>query len=351
MSSLEDVYGVGEVRAARLREHGLTSVEEVAAAPIDGLADLLDGVGRSRARKIRYSARRLVEEGTDRPSPGRPGEERGTGRRPSARSRSGSSGDRAAGGYVTTRRVPVDDAVVVLPGRAFLTRAGGTDHPRHWRHALVSVPGDTLPEGGPTDGTVVLCPPERTAATAPGLYAALAVAGSDSEGDDDPDADPAPPASFLADVLRSGTLIPGDVIRGLYERRPELESELDAVLRNGTVLRRGESFELEDADQAELLASAGAYLPGDRVLPEGAAFDAGSTVPGDELPESASFLASGVVAVPGRRALGRLAEKAGDAANAVDASAASDALEAPDSALPLLRSGGVLLPPDAVRER
>ncbi|MFC5135237.1 MULTISPECIES: helix-hairpin-helix domain-containing protein [Haloferacaceae] len=326
MSSLEDLYGVGEVRAARLREHGLASVEEVANAPIDGLADLLDGVGRQRARQIRSSARRAVAEG----DPDRRCRDRGSGREKPPKRPSG-----ADGVYVTTRRVPAADAVVVVPGRAFLTRAGGTDHRRPWRRALVSVPGHALLESEAIDGTIVLCPPERAAATAPGLYGALAAdAGSGSGREDDPDADIAPPASFLADVLRPGTLIPGDVVRDLYERRPELESELDAVLRNGTVLRRGESFDLEDAAQAELLASAGAYLPGERVLPEGAAFDAGSTVPGDELPESASFLSAGVVAVPGSRAIGRLAADVDD-----------------DPALPLLRSGGVLLPPDAVRER
>ncbi|WP_157884836.1 helix-hairpin-helix domain-containing protein [Halorubrum aethiopicum] len=267
MSSLEDVYGVGEVRAARLREHGLESVEEVANAPIDGLADLLDGVGRQRARQVRSSARRIAaEEGVGRPRPG--GDDGGEG--PPERPRDGSP--RAAAGHVTTRRVPAADAVVVVPGRAFLTRAGGTDHPGPLGHALASVPGDGFLEADPTDWTVVLCPPDRTAAAAPGLYEALA----DDEGDARSAVD-----SFLAGVLRPGSLIPGDAVRDLYERRPDLESELDAVLRNGTVLRRGDSFDLGDPGEAELLASAGAYLRGDRVLPEGAAFDAGSAVPGE----------------------------------------------------------------------
>jgi hypothetical protein len=317
VSSLEDVYGVGTVRAARLREHGLESVEDVASAPIDGLADLLDGVGRQRARQVRSSARRLVaEKGT-----GRGGERDG---RPRTDAGTGSSGD-AVAGYVTTRRVTAAETVVVVPGRAFLTRAGGTAHPEPWRHALASVPGDALPESGATDGTVVLCPPERTATAAPGLYEALADAADDSR-----------PAvgSFLAGVLRPGTRIPGDVVRDLRGRRPELESELAAVLRNGTVLRRGDSFDLVDPGEAELLASAGTYLPGDRVLPEDAAFDAGSTVPGEEIPRRASFLSPGVVAVPGRRALGIVGGDVGG-----------------DPALALLRAGGVLLPPDAVRER
>ncbi|GAA0525980.1 helix-hairpin-helix domain-containing protein [Halorubrum aquaticum] len=314
MSSLEDVYGIGEVRAARLRDHGLGSVEEVANAPIDGLADLLDGVGRQRARRVRSSARRIAAE-----------EGGGKGGAPRERPGTRSSGEAATGGYVTTRRVAAADAVVVVPGRAFLTRAGGTDHPEPWRHALASVPGDGFLGSDPADGTVVWCPPERTAAAAPGLYEALADAEDDSRSGD---------GSFLTGVLRPGTLIPGDVVGDLYERRPELEAELDAVLRNGTVLRRGESFDLGEPAEAELLASAGTYLPGDRVLPEGAGFDAGATVPGAELPRRASFLSPGVVAVPGRRALGSLAADAGDG-----------------TAPGLLRSGGVLLPADAVRER
>ena len=305
MSSLEEIYGIGEVRAARLREHGLGSVEEVANAPIDGLADLLDGVGRQRARQVRSSARRIAAgEGTDRPS---------------------SASSAPDGGYVTTRRIPAADAVVVVPGRAFLTRAGGTDHPRALGHALASVPGDGFLETEPTDGTVVLCPPDRTAAAAPGLYEALADADEDSR---------SAIGSFLASVLRPGTLIPGDAVRELYDRRPDLESEFGSVLRNGTVLRRGDEFDLGDPGEAKLLASAGAYLRGDRVLPEGAAFDAEATLPGEDRPTQASFLSPGVVAVPGRRALGSLDADAGD-----------------DPALALLRAGGVLLPPDAVRER
>ncbi|MFC5278908.1 helix-hairpin-helix domain-containing protein [Halorubrum rubrum] len=319
MIPLEEIYGIGDVRAARLREHGLESVGEVANAPIDGLADLLDGVGRQRARQVRASARRIAaEEGADRPS---------------------SASSAPDDGYVTTRRVPAADAVVVVPGRAFLTRAGGTDHPQPWRHALASVPGEGLLESEPTSETVVLCSPDRTAAASPGLYEALAdaedgsrpVGGSAPRTEEERDGDV---GSFLAGVLRPGTLIPGDALRDLYARRPDLESELDAVLRNGTALRRGESFDLEAPAEATLLASTGTYLRGDRVLPEGAAFEAGAMLPGEEPPRQASFLAPGVVAVPGRRALGSLDADAGG-----------------DPALALLRAGGMLLPPDAVRER
>lgn len=61
MSELEKIYGIGTIRASQLQNRGLKSIEDVATA---GLSELttLDGVGQSRAKKIQYSARRLVAD-------------------------------------------------------------------------------------------------------------------------------------------------------------------------------------------------------------------------------------------------------------------------------------------------
>lgn len=319
MTSLEDVYGVGDVRAGRLREHGLETVEAVANAPVDGLADLLDGVGRSRARKIRYSARRIAaEEGAETDRAAGPGDD-----------------DAATGGYVTSRSVAAADTVVVVPGRAFLTRPGRTDYPDRWRRALVSVPGPRRvgPDAEMSDlaDAVVLCPPERTAAVAPTLYAALV----ERTADGDAMTPPTDAGSVLEAVVRPGTVLSGGTLRDAAEDRQVAGDDLSAVLRNGTVLRRGGSFDLADPERTASIGAAGAYLPGDRVLPAGRVFDAGEQVRGVDPPRCASFLAPGVTAVPGRRVADRL----------------PDADGGPRAALPLLRAGGVLLPPGSVRER
>ncbi|WP_157964828.1 helix-hairpin-helix domain-containing protein [Halorubrum sp. 48-1-W] len=319
MSSLEAIYGVGDVRAGRLREHGLETVEAVANAPVDELADLLDGVGRSRARKIRYSARRIAaEEGGETGRTAGPGD-----------------ADEATGGYVTSRPVAAADTVVVVPGHAFLTRPGRTDYPDRWGRALVSVPTPRRvgPDAEMSDlaDAVVLCPPERTAAVAPTLYAVLVERTADGEAVTPPtDAE-----SVLEAVVRPGTVMSGETLRDAAEDRRVSGDELSAVLRNGTVLRPGGSFDLADPERSASIGSAGGYLSGDRVLPAGWVFDAGERVRGTDPPRCASFLAQGVATVPGRRVADRL----------------PDADGGPRAVLPLLRTAGVLLPPGSVRER
>lgn len=56
---LEQVHGVGEVIADRLRSHGFDSIEAVAAADHDGLTQVT-GIGEVRAREIRQSAEKLL---------------------------------------------------------------------------------------------------------------------------------------------------------------------------------------------------------------------------------------------------------------------------------------------------
>lgn len=307
MSRLEDVYGVGDVRAARLRERGCESVEDLAAIPVDEIADLLDGVGRSRARKIRHSAKRVVAESApDRSPPNRPD---------------------AAGECVIAEPVTGSDAVLVAPGRAFLTRAGTADSQGIPPRALVSVPGDGLADalttGEPAAGleeTVVLCPPERAAAVAPPLYE-TPVEDPETDGD----------GAFLRSVLRPGTVIPGRTIRELREDHPGLGDELATVLRNGTVLRRGGSFALEDAEAAELVDAANVYVPGDRVFGEATVLDPGTRLAEAEFASMESFLAPGVATVPAARVF--------------------DAIDGTRSAVPpsLSHASGVLLPPGTVR--
>lgn len=319
MSPLEKIYGVGEVRATTLREHGLATVEAVANASIDELADLLDGVGRSRARKIRYSARRIAaEEGIDTDDAAAP-----------------SDGDDATSGYVTTRSVAAADTVVVVPGRAFLTGVGETDYPDRWRRTLVSVPAPSRvglhAEVPDLADAVVLCSPELTATAAPTLYATLV----ERTADDDAVTLPADVESFLETVVRPGTVLSGGTLRDVAEDRPASGDELATLLRNGTVFRRGDSVDLADPERAASIGAAGAYLPGDRVLPPGRLFDAGVRVRGTDPTRRASFLAPGVAAVPGRWVADRLPDADGGSR----------------AALPLLRTGGILLPPESVRER
>lgn len=308
MSRLEEVYGIGDVRAARLREHGCASVADVAATPVDELATLLDGVGRSRARKIRGSAKRLIADA----APDRP-----------VSRRSDDGGER-----MTAEPVTGSDVVLAAPGRAFLARAGGSDSPGLPRRALVSIPGDRLPGGAMTgeglpdlDAAVVLCPPERAAAVAPALYETAA---------EEPGTDEA--GAFLRPVLRPGTVVSGRTLRELYEDRPALGDDLSTVLRNGTVLRPGASFDLDDPEVATLVDGAGVYLPGTRVFGDAAILDAGTRLPDAEFASMESFLSPGVATIPATRALDR----------------GHDGTR-PGVPPSLLYASGVLLPPGVVR--
>ncbi|MFB6374028.1 MAG: helix-hairpin-helix domain-containing protein [Bradymonadaceae bacterium] len=59
-ASLEDVWGVGPARAPKLREHGLSSLKDVAEADVATLTTLA-GVGAESAERIKQSAEDLLD--------------------------------------------------------------------------------------------------------------------------------------------------------------------------------------------------------------------------------------------------------------------------------------------------
>ena len=58
---IEEVWGVGSARAPELRERGLYTIEDIAEAELATLEDL-PGVGEDTAARIRYSAVSLLGE-------------------------------------------------------------------------------------------------------------------------------------------------------------------------------------------------------------------------------------------------------------------------------------------------
>ena len=396
MSSLEDVYDVGPVRSASLRDRGFDSIQDVALAPIADLT-ALEGVGPARARKIRYSARQLLtdraaERGAERASPAI------TERLPETIDFEEvlpddiSLGDEEMfptalldalaacelpdrqEGYVTTRAVTAGDVAVVAPGSALLTAVGATDYPDLFDAASVSIPGRTFvdpwqeirasPESTPTglalEAAEVWVTPGKLAATAPDAYELLAehdsVAGAGvaeripaavmetitgaSEAVTEADQAAGDVASFPDATFLDHTVVAigGDALLKIRERRPELERSLVALLTDGTVFLEGTAFDFENPHEVAVLDSAGVYLPGERVFPAGTLLPAGTAIQEGGPIQETAFLHPEVVSIPGDVAFDTFPDRAA-------------AAEREPPSLPFLSRCGVLLPPGAVRHR
>ncbi len=279
MSSLARIYDIGEERADRLADLGFESVRDVASADVETLTTL-DGVGRSRAEKIRYSARQLLDD-TDDPddhSPGTPGGERQE--------------------YVTTRDVAAGDVLVLVSGGALVTGVGETEHREVIDAGIVSLPGETFlrgeklaPAGGDAslalDATVVCFPANRVAVDAPALYEAIVTLDAGGESPLFPD------EAFLG---CTATAVDGETLLGLD---PGVEPDVVTLLRHGTVFAEGRLFDFENPHEVSLLQSGGVYVSGDAVLPEGAVLSEGAVVrEATAIPEPSLF-DTGVVPVDG----------------------------------------------------
>jgi hypothetical protein len=371
VSSLEEIYGIGEIRAAQLRERGFESIQDIAMA---SLADLtvLEGVGDSRARTIRDDAReRLYGEEYSREQ-----DEHET--IPSLAGHSGgavSEGDvdrladlvggptgsggsgtaehvTSTGEYVTVCDVAAEDVDVVAPGDVLVTAVGETDYPELLAAAVVSLPGSAVLElwGQRADPdaelanlaletAVILFSPVQLADVAPSLYERLAsregVAVSETF----------PNAAFLSPTVSA---ISGATILDVREQHPQLEDDVRTLLTNGTVLVDGSAFDFENPHEVSVLESAGVYVRGDRALPDGVVFPAETTVSDAcSLPATASFLHPDVVSVPGNAAIER--ECATTDRAPLTVARASPTAERASSTLPLVAQSGILLPPGAVQ--
>lgn len=321
MNSFTRIYDIGDERAARLEGLGFESIRDVATAEVESLTRL-DGVGRSRAEKIRYSARQLLEDSDDPDDLDVPGSLEDPGPR--------ASGDERRE-YVTTREVAAGEVLVVVPGGALVTGVGETEHREVLDAGLVSLPGETFLEGGelaPAGGdtsltletAIVRFPADRLATETPTLYEAMATLDADSG------PPPFPDEAFLGGTA---TAVDGETLLGLD---PGIESDIVALLRHGTVFVEGRLFDFDNPHDVSLLQSGAVYATGDAVVPEGAVLSRGAVVREVTAIPEPSLFDPGVVPVDGTVPFERARRE-----------------QATPQARSLLRRCGVLLPPGSTR--